>query len=71
MCVYDLHMYTHIHTMEYYLAMKKNEILPFVTMWMELEGRYYAKQKKRKITHDFTHVEFEKQQNIVREGKEK
>ena len=25
------------HTMEYYLAMKKNEILPFATMWMELE----------------------------------
>ena len=24
--------------MEYYLASKKNEILPFVTMWMELEG---------------------------------
>ena len=22
---------------EYYLAMKKNEILPFATMWMELE----------------------------------
>ena len=24
--------------MEYYLAIKKNEILPFVTTWMELEG---------------------------------
>ena len=23
--------------MEYYLAIKKNEILPFATMWMELE----------------------------------
>ena len=23
---------------EYYLAMKKNEILPFATMWMELQG---------------------------------
>ena len=27
-----------IYTMEYYLAMRKNEILPFETMWMELEG---------------------------------
>ena len=26
-----------IYTMEYYLAMRKNEILPFATMWMELE----------------------------------
>ena len=28
----------YIHTMEYYSAIKKNEILPFATMWMELEG---------------------------------
>ena len=26
------------YTMEYYLAMRRNEILPFATMWMELEG---------------------------------
>ncbi|KAF0886857.1 LORF2 protein, partial [Crocuta crocuta] len=26
-----------MYTMECYLAMKKNEILPFATMWMELE----------------------------------
>ena len=28
----------HTHTLEYYSATKKNEILPFATMWMELEG---------------------------------
>ena len=27
-----------IRTIEYYLAMRKNEILPFATTWMELEG---------------------------------
>ena len=26
------------HTQEYYTAIKKNEILPFVAMWMDLEG---------------------------------
>ena len=27
-----------INTMEYYLTMRKNEIWPFVAMWMELES---------------------------------
>ena len=27
----------YINTMEYYLEVKRNEILPFATMWMELE----------------------------------
>ena len=28
----------YIYTMEYYLAIKNNEILPSATTWMELEG---------------------------------
>ena len=28
----------YIYTVEYYAVIKRNEILPFVTMWMELEG---------------------------------
>ena len=27
-----------IYTMEYYLAMRRNEIMPFVATWMVLEG---------------------------------
>ena len=27
-----------IYTMEYYVAMRKNEIWPFIAMWMELES---------------------------------
>ena len=30
--------HTHTHTMEYYSAINKKEILPFGTTWMELEG---------------------------------
>ena len=29
----------YICTMEYYLAIKKNEIWPFATTWVELEGK--------------------------------
>ena len=28
----------YIYTMEYYSAIKRKEILPFATAWMELEG---------------------------------
>ena len=28
----------YIYTMEYYLAIKKSEILPLAPMWIELEG---------------------------------
>ena len=31
-------VYIYIYTMEYYAAIKRNEILPFAMMWMELEG---------------------------------
>ena len=28
----------YIYTVEYHTAIKRNEILPFAMMWMELEG---------------------------------
>ena len=38
----------YIHTMEYYSAIKKNEILPFATTWMELEGIMLREISQRK-----------------------
>ena len=34
-CVYT---YTYTYTVEYYSVIKKNKTLPFVKMWMDLEG---------------------------------
>ena len=38
----------YIYTTEYYLAIKKNEILPFATTWMELEGIMLSEISQRK-----------------------
>ena len=38
----------YIYTMEYYSAIKKNEILPFATMWMELDGIMLSEISQRK-----------------------
>ena len=35
--VYNKHMCIHTHTIEYYLVLKKEEILPLMTTWMNLE----------------------------------
>ena len=47
----------YMNTMEYYLAIKKNEILPFATTWMELECIMLSEISQRKTnTNDFTHM---------------
>ena len=42
------HTHTHTHTLEYYSAIEKNEILPFVTTWMELEDIMLSEISQRK-----------------------
>ena len=38
----------YIYTMEYYSAIKKNKIMPFVARWMELETLILSEVRKRK-----------------------
>ena len=47
-----------IYTMEYYLAMRKNETLPFAAMWMELESIMLSEisQSEKDRYHVFTHM---------------
>ena len=40
--------------MEYYPAIKKNEILPFVTTWMDLES--ITLNKTSQILYDFAYM---------------
>ena len=46
----------YIHSMEYYSAIKKNEILPFATTWKEIEGIMLSEVRERQISYDFTHM---------------
>ena len=48
----------YIHTMEYYSAIKRNEIGSFVEMWMDLEAviQNEVSQKEKNKYHMLTHV---------------
>ena len=37
-----------IYTVEYHSAIKKTELLPFVTMWMDLRGLMLSEISQRK-----------------------
>ena len=50
--------------MEYYSAVKKNEILPFVTTWMDLEGIMLSEISQTKTNTVWFHLYVEsKKQN--------
>ena len=52
-------IHTHIYTIEYYSAIKKNEILPFATIWMDFEVLclviYVRQRKQNTVLVQFSH----------------
>ena len=47
----------YMYTMEYYLAIKKNEILPFAATWMDLEIIKWSKSdRERQISYDIAYL---------------
>ena len=53
----------YIYTMEYYLAMKEKEVLPFVKTWMDLEGIRLSEINQKKSSNTVwyhLHIESEK-----------
>ena len=60
-----------IYTIQYYSAIKKNEILPFATRWMELESICYAKfVRERQISCDFAHMRTLRDKTDEHKGRE-
>ena len=43
------HTHTHTHTMEYYSAIKNNEILLFAATWMDLENIIFGQVRESQI----------------------
>ena len=52
----------YVYTMEYYSAIKKNEIMPYAAMWMDLTIAIFSevRQRRRNIVWHLIHVESKK-----------
>ena len=51
-------VHTDIYTMEYYSLVKRNEILPFATTWMDLDDIMLNEMsdRERQMPYDFTYT---------------
>ena len=61
------HIHKHIHTMEYYSAIKRNGISPFVATWMDSEGIMLSEisQSKTNIVYYHLHMESKMYNKLV------
>ena len=59
-------VYTYIYAKEYYLVIK-NEVLPFATTWMDLEGIMLSELSQIKTNTTWLHfyVEFKLQNKLI------
>ena len=48
------HTHTHTHTLKCYSTTKKNEILPSVTIWMDLESIMLSEIRQKDKYSDFS-----------------
>ena len=46
----------HTYTLEYYSAMRKREILPLVTTWIDSEGIMLSEISQRQILYDIAYM---------------
>ena len=46
----------HIHTQDYYSALKKDKIMPFAATWMDLEIVILSELRERQISYDITYM---------------
>ena len=49
-------MHTHTHTVEYYSAMKSNEIMPFATTWIDLKNNILSEVSQRQVLYDIIYI---------------
>ena len=50
------HTHTHTHTLEYYSAIKKNNILSFAAAWMDLESIMLSEIRQWQILYDLIYM---------------
>ena len=57
----------YIYTMDYYSAIKKNEIMPYAATWMYLEIIILSEARQRQTSHDITNMWNLKKKNDTNE----